>query len=163
MDDYYYVNTFSQWINYMLSFHNEFMWWFCWVVIILFVVFLAWIAGTIHTDILDSRDEKSGYGEPHTGVILRKEYESERHYSGSTTTVIPTTSGGVGIGVGSTSSTSPEQYLFFIRDNGQIVKMEVDAEDFFAHNEGDTINFFIWRGGKTGKHFYPYLHHKNDE
>jgi hypothetical protein len=120
-----------------------------WVCILLSVCILAvigLIGSLIYSGIYGYFDKRSSTKETLSGELVDKRYIGEQSLSGVGTAVIPNTSGGVGIGLVSTSSHSYEEFLFFVKAD-KVYKMEVDMKQFYSKNVGEKVRFEVTTGG----------------
>lgn len=93
-------------------------------------------------------DKRSSTKETLSGELVDKRYIGEQFSSGFGTAVIPNTSGGVGIGLVSTSSHSDEEFLFFVKAD-KVYKMEVNMQQFYGKNVGEKVMFEVTTGGMS--------------
>lgn len=120
-----------------------------WTAVIMFIfciavaLFIIWL---VYHWIYEYVDEKNKFKIWRSGIVIDKKYTGEQHHSGTGTAVMPNTSGGVGIGVTSVSSHTPEKFLFFIKDLS-IHKVEVTMEDYYKYEIGSSVHFETWYGG----------------
>lgn len=135
--------------GYPQYFDTELYWIFAVLSIILFIItfIILWI---IYRGIYHYLDKKGSVKETVLGELIDKKYIGEMNYSGSGTAIIPNNSGGIGVGVVSTSSHSDEQFLFFVNSE-QVYKLEVDMQSFYKKEIGDEIMFAITVGGLSKK------------
>lgn len=120
-----------------------------WICILLSVCILAvigLIGWLIYRGIYGYFDKRSSTKETLSGELVDKRYIGEQYSSGVGTAVIPNTSGGVGIGLVSTSSHRDEEFLFFVKAD-KVYKMEVDMQQFYGKNVGEKVRFEITTGG----------------
>lgn len=102
-------------------------------------------------DVIHARfDIKSSTKTHLTGELVDKRYVGEQSTSGSGTAIVPNSSGGVGVGIVSTSSHSDEEFLFFVKAD-KIYKIEVDMQQFYNRKIGDKLNIEVTIGGLTKK------------
>lgn len=81
-----------------------------------------------------------------TGTVIDKKYIGEQSQSGVGTAIVPSTSGGVGVGIVSTSSRSSEQFIFFVKAD-KIYKIDVDMQVYYSINIGNNVSFELRLGG----------------
>lgn len=95
--------------------------------------------------IYDYVDSKFSSTETLSGELIDKRYKGEESSSGVGTAVVPSANGGVGVGIVSTSSYSPEEFLFFVRAD-KVYKIEVDMQKFYNKNLGEKLKFELTIG-----------------
>lgn len=120
-----------------------------WIGLIYFVLFLilfALIVLGVYLLIYKIIDKNRSYQEVKAGVIVDKIYVASSTSSGSGTAIMPSANGGIGVGVISTSSTTPEQFLLFVQCPA-IQKIEVSMEQYYKYEVGNTISFINTIGG----------------
>lgn len=120
--------------------------WICILLSVLMLVVIGLIGSLIYTGIYGYFDKRSSTKETLSGELVDKRYISEQYSSGVGTAVIPNTSGGVGIGLVSTSTYSDEEFLFFVKVD-KIYKIEVDMQQFYGKNVGEKVRFEVTIGG----------------
>ena len=91
-------------------------------------------------------DKRSSTEEILSGELIDKRYIGEQSSSGTGTAVLPNTSGGMSVGLVSTSSHSDEEFLFFVRVD-KIYKTGVDMQQFYKYNIGERIRIKVKTGG----------------
>lgn len=96
------------------------------------------------------RDRSKSTYENLVGQLVDKKYIGEFTSTSSGTAVIPNSDGGVGIGVTSSTSHSPEKFLLFVSAD-QVYKIQVGMQEFYKKNIGDRIEFKIRIGGLSGE------------
>jgi hypothetical protein len=131
--------------NYPQYFDKEIYWLYA-VLSILILIVIGLIVWLICGIIYNYFDNRSSTKETLTGGLVDKRYIGEQSSSGVGTAVIPTTSGGVGVGLVSTSSHSDEEFLFFVKAD-KVYKMEVDMQQFYCKNAGEMVMFEVTTGG----------------
>ncbi len=113
------------------------------ILILLVISITLWL---IYNGIYIYFDKRRSTKEILSGELIDKRYIGEQSSSGVGTAVIPNTSGGVGIGLVSTSSHSDEEFLFFVKAD-KVYKMEVDMQQFYGKNVGEKVRFEVTTGG----------------
>ncbi len=138
-------NFFKSLDNYPQFFDNETYWMYVLgsILILLVISITLWL---IYNGIYIYFDKRRSTKEILSGELIDKRYIGEQSSSGVGTTVIPNTSGGVGIGLVSTSSHSDEEFLFFVKAD-KVYKMEVDMQQFYGKNVGEKVRFEVTTGG----------------
>jgi len=131
--------------NYPQYFDKETYWMYA-IVSILILLVIGLILWLIYVGIYSYFDCRSSTTETLSGELVDKRYIGEQSSSGVGTAVIPNTSGGVGIGLVSTSSHSDEEFLFFVKAD-KVYKMEVDMQQFYGKNIGEKVRFEVTTGG----------------
>jgi len=122
--------------------------WFDIFLIFLGLVMLFAIIMLIHTVIYSLIDKKKSTIERKTGELIDKRYNGEQTLHGSGVAVLPSTNGGISVGMGSTSSHQDEEFLFFLKSD-KVYKCEVDMQQFYKYKIGDQIGFDVTIGGLT--------------
>lgn len=127
--------------------------------ILLLVLFLlAFIVWIIWDEIYGALDKKKATYIIYTGELIDKKYKGESSSSGIGTAVVPNSNGGMGIGIVSTRSSSPEEFLFFIRTTRanvylpeypvrNLYKLLVSMEEYYSRNVGEEVQFEVCYGG----------------
>lgn len=117
------------------------------LIVISLLIVIAVLAGLTMWvyNIIDKRTSKTL---ELTGNLIDKKYVGEENHSGTGTALVSTGSG-VGVGLASTSSHEDEKFLFFIQSD-KVYKCPVDMQNYYHFNIGDTINFSVLLGGKSG-------------
>jgi hypothetical protein len=138
-------NFFKSLDNYPQFFDNETYWMYVLgsILILLVISITLWL---IYNGIYIYFDKRRSTKEILSGELIDKRYIGEQSSSGVGTAVIPNTSGGVGIGLVSTSSHSDEEFLFFVKAD-KVYKMEVDMQQFYGKNVGEKVRFEVTTGG----------------
>lgn len=138
-------NFFKSLDNYPQFFDNETYWMYVIgsILILLVISITLWL---IYNGIYIYFDKRRSTKEILSGELIDKRYIGEQSSSGVGTAVIPNTSGGVGIGLVSTSSHSDEEFLFFVKAD-KVYKMEVDMQQFYGKNVGEKVRFEVTTGG----------------
>ena len=113
------------------------------ILILLVISITLWL---IYNGIYIYFDKRRSTKEILSGELIDKRYIGEQSSSGVGTAVIPNTSGGVGIGLVSTSSHSDEEFLFFVKAD-KVYKMEVDMQQFYGKNVNKKVRFEVTTGG----------------
>lgn len=85
-----------------------------------------------------------------SGIVVGKQFVPEQEFSGTTTTVMPTSGGGIGVGIGSVHSTSEEEFLIFVKAD-RVYKILVDMQQYFGLKDGDAVRFTIRIGGLSNE------------
>lgn len=124
--------------------------WFYVFITLLFLAILAIIIGMIYSGIYDARDKRKSTKQILIGELIDKKYVGEQSSSGVGTAVLPNTSGGVSVGVISTSSSSEEEFILFIRAD-KVYKINCDMQTFYSKNIGDKIQFEVTIGGLSNE------------
>ena len=134
-------NFFKSLDNYPQFFDNETYWMYVLgsILILLVISITLWL---IYNGIYIYFDKRRSTKEILSGELIDKRYIGEQSSSGVGTAVIPNTSGGVGIGLVSTSSHSDEEFLFFVKAD-KVYKMEVDMQQFYGKNVGEKVRFEV--------------------
>jgi len=120
--------------------------WLCVFLAFLILVVIGLIGWLIYSVIYGYFDKRSSTKETLFGELVDKKYIGEQSSSSVGTAVIPNASGGVGIGLVSTSSHSDEEFLFFVKAD-KVYKMEVDMQQFYGKNVGEKVRFEVTTGG----------------
>lgn len=131
--------------NYPQYFDKETYWMYVFIAFLCLCV-IGLIGWLIYSGIYGYFDKRSSTKEILSGELVDKRYIGEQSSSGVGTAVIPNTSGGVGIGLFSTSSHSDEEFLFFVKAD-KVYKMEVDMQQFYGKNVGEKVRFEVTIGG----------------
>jgi hypothetical protein len=118
------------------------------LVVILILLVISITLWLIYNGIYIYFDKRRSTKEILSGELIDKRYIGEQSSSGVGTAVIPNTSGGVGIGLVSTSSHSDEEFLFFVKAD-KVYKMEVDMQQFYGKNVGEKVRFEVTTGGSV--------------
>lgn len=121
------------------------------LLLIAFLVFI--IAYLVYDGIYNAIDRKRATVEHLSGEVVDKRYNGEQSHSGTGTVLMPNTSGGIGVGVVSTSSHSPEEFLLFVRAD-KVYKIEVGMQEFYSITIGDKIRFERTIGGLSKEELY---------
>jgi hypothetical protein len=119
--------------------------WVCVLLALLILLAAGLIVWIIYLGIYGYFDKRSSTKETLSGELVDKRYIEEQSSSGVGTAVIPNISGGVGIGLVSTSSHSDEEFLFFVKAD-KVYKMEVDMQQFYDKNVGEKVRFEVTTG-----------------
>lgn len=120
--------------------------WICVLLALLILLAAGLLIWIIYSVIYDYFDKRSSTKETLSGELVDKRYMGEQSSSGVGTAVIPNTSGGVGIGLVSTSSHNDEEFLFFVKAD-KVYKIEVDMQQFYGKNVGEKVRFEVTTGG----------------
>lgn len=140
---------FFKWIwKDLLSFtiFDTFEYWSCAIILLLILFVIVVFASIIYLAIYDYFDKKSSTKKDLSGILIDKKYIGEQSSSGTGTAIIPNTSGGVGIGIVSTSSHSDEEFLLFVKAD-KVYKIEVDMQQYYSKNINEKIKFEVTIGG----------------
>lgn len=133
--------------------------WFYVFITLLFLAIIAIIIWMIYSGIYDARDKRKSTKQILVGELIDKKYIGEQSSSGVGTAVLPNTSGGLSVGVISTSSSSEEEFILFIRAD-KVYKINCDMQTFYSKNIGDKIQFEVTIGGlshgQLGVELYKY-------
>lgn len=105
--------------------------------------------------IYDTVDERRASTVQLEGVLLEKEYEGRKVSSGTGVTTI-STAGGMGVGITSTTSTTPEQFLLFIKAD-KIYKVPVDMQEYFNYEVGQKVKFNVKIGHLSKKELENFI------
>jgi Tfp pilus assembly protein PilE len=114
------------------------------VELIVFIIIVLFILALIIYGIYSYYDDKLGTNKPLQGILIDKHYKGEEHYSGSGVGIA-----NGGIAVVSTSSTSEEEFMLFIRAD-KVYKIKCDIQQFYQYKIGDNVNFSV-RIGRYSK------------
>jgi len=144
-----FYETFKSWGKYPQYFDKT-DYWLQVVIILLIALAAAIILAALSAYIYDKIDNNRATKTQHNGLLIDKKYIGEYSTSGTGTAVVPSTNGGVGIGVVSTSSHADEQFIFFVKSD-KVYKIPVDMQNFYSLSVGDKIKFNVLIGGLSKK------------
>jgi hypothetical protein len=120
-------------------------------IIFVMLVVSVFIAGMTISAIYSAIDKKTSSIVLSIGVIVDKKYVGETNTSGIGTAIIPNSSGGVGVGIVSTSQHQDEQWLVFVNDGGEICKIASNMQQFYSLQVGAKATIENKIGGLTHK------------
>lgn len=128
-----------------LDFEQSSYWLFMilFIIAVFLVLLLLWIS---YRGIYDFIDKKKSTTEQLSGILIDKKYIGERNSSGIGSAILPNSSGSVSVGMVSTNSSSPEEFLFFVKSD-KIYKVNTNMQTFYEKNIGDTIMLSKCIGG----------------
>jgi len=132
------------------------MYWLSVLLLLLCLALIGLIIGAIYQSIYDSIDEKNPIIKTLKGTLIDKVYIGSQRSTGTGTTLIPNSNGGLGVGIISTTSYSSEQFLFFVEVD-RVYKVSVDMQDFYKNEEGDKVDIDIFIGKLSNKIFHIQL------
>lgn len=125
--------------------------WLAVSIIVLMFAMVAIILYMIGSAIYSTIDKKTSSIVLSIGVIVDKKYVGETNTSGTGTAIIPNSSGGVDVGIVSTSQHQDEQWLVFVNDGGDICKIESNMQQFYSLEVGAKATIENKIGGLTHK------------
>lgn len=112
-----------------------------WAVFLILCV-LSVIVYVIYCLVYNFIDKKASTVRQFNATVIDKKYLGEQTTSGVGTAVL--SNGGVGIV--STSSTTDEEFLLFVKAD-KVYKVEVDMQQFYQFKLNDTVNISVRVGG----------------
>jgi len=134
-------------------FYGEFResdYWVMMLLAFLALCIVALIVFAIYCLIYGYIDKKRAVTLYNTGVLIDKKYVGEYDSTSTGTVIMPNSNGGVGVGMTSSTSHSPERFLFFVKQEG-VHKIEVDMDNYYAYKTGDKVKFEMLVGGLSNE------------
>lgn len=80
------------------------------------------------------------------GEIVDKVYTGATRSSGSGVAIMPNTTGATSVGVVSTSSSSPEEFLLFVSCDKEIFKVKVDMHNYYLYDIHTKVGISVLYG-----------------
>jgi hypothetical protein len=125
--------------------------WLAVSIIVLMFAMVAIILYMIGSAIYSTIDQRTASTVLSMGTIVDKKYVGETNTSGIGTAIVPNSSGGVGVGIVSTSQHQDEQWLVFVNDGGEICKIASNMQQFYSLEVGAKATIENKIGGLTHK------------
>ena len=132
------------------EYFDKTLYWCCFFISILILAFIVVMVYWAYSAIYDSLDRKRSTKEIVTGDLIDKRYVGEQSSTGTGTAILPSSGGGLSVGIVSTSSSSPEEFLLFIKAS-RVYKIECDMQQFYSVKVGDKVRIEISIGGLSKK------------
>jgi MFS superfamily sulfate permease-like transporter len=127
------------------------MYWLTVSMLVVLSILVGMILGMIISAIYSAIDQRTASTVLSMGTIIDKKYVGETNTSGTGTAIIPNSSGGVGVGIVSTSQHQDEQWLVFVNDGREICKIESNMQQFYSLEVGAKVTIENKIGGLTHK------------